>query len=203
MKGWFSMRSSLVVPVMILVCGVAAVAQGPTYKLGRAATEEELRSPDAAIGPDGEGLPPGSGTPAQGAATFAARGCGRCHGPNLTEGPAPNLVGPRRQGASMGHEEGGNWAGRGIVNFPFAPLVFSFIRQAMPLDRSGYLTADEIYGLTAFLLQKNGIIQEDDVMNAKSLPQVRMPGRDAYTPPPFSEWKPGMRRAHATKSQAK
>lgn len=197
------MRCSLLVPVVILLFCVAALAQGPSYKLGRPATEEELQSTDAAIGPDGEGLPPGSGTPAQGAATYAARGCGRCHGPNLTEGPAPNLVGPRRPGASMGHEEGGNWAGRGIVNFPFAPLIFSFIRQAMPLDKPGYLTADEIYGLSAFLLHRNGIIQEDDVMNAKSLPQVRMPGREAYTPPPFSEWKSGMRRAHAARSLAK
>jgi len=73
----------------------------------------------------------------------------------------------------------------------------------MPLDKPGYLTADEIYGLSAFLLHRNGIIQEDDVMNAKSLPQVRMPGREAYTPPPFSEWKSGMRRAHAARSLAK
>ena len=97
----------------------------------------------------------------------------------------------------MGHDEGGNWPGRGIVNFPFAPLIFSVIRQAMPLDRQGYLTADEVYSLTAYLLQRNDIIQEDDVMDAKSLPQVRMPSRDSYAPPPFSEWKPGMRRAHA------
>ena len=191
------MRSSVLVPFMLIALGVGAAAQGPAYKLGRPATEEELHQPDAAIGPDGEGLPAGSGSPAQGAGTYAARGCGRCHGPTLKEGPAPNLVGPRRQGASMGHEEGGNWAGRGISNFPFAPLIFSVIRQAMPLDRQGYLTADEVYALTAFLLHRNGIIQEDDVMDAKSLPQVRMPGRDSYVPPPFTEWKPGMRRSQA------
>jgi cytochrome c len=180
--------------------GASAVAQGPTYKLGRPATHEELNQPDAAVGPDGQGLPPGSGSPAQGAVTYAARGCGRCHGPTLKEGPAPNLVGPRRTGPGMataGHEEEGNWPGRGIANFPFAPLIFSVIRQAMPLDRQGYLTADEVYGLTAFLLHRNGIIQEEDVMDAKSLPQVRMPARDNYVPPPFSEWKPGMRRSSA------
>jgi len=178
-----------------LMLGVPSVAQGPTYGLGRPATHEELNPSDAAIGPDGAGLPPGSGAAAQGAATYVARGCGRCHGPTLKEGPAPNLVGPRRQGASMGHEEGGNWAGRGVANFPFAPLIFGFIRQAMPLGGQGYLTADELYGLTAFLLHRNGVIQEEDVMDAKSLPQVRMPSRDSYAPPPFSEWRPGLRRA--------
>jgi cytochrome c len=186
---------ALAVGLMIGLLVTAAAAQGPTYKLGRPATEDELNQPDAAIGPDGAGLPPGSGTPAQGAVAYAARGCGRCHGSTLKEGPAPNLIGPRRPGASMGHEEGGNWAGRGIPGFPFAPLIFSFIRQAMPLDRQGYLTADEIYALTAFLLHRNGIIQEDDVMDANSLPQVRMPSRDAYVPPPFTEWKPGLRRS--------
>ena len=197
MMGRSSMRSSVFVSLILLAFGVVAAAQGPTYKLGRPATEEELHQPDAAISPDGDGLPPGSGSPAQGAMTYSARGCGRCHGPTLKEGPAPNLVGPRRAGASMGHEEGGNWAGRGITNFPFAPLIFSVIRQAMPLDRQGYLTADEVYSLTAYLLQRNGIIQEDDVMDAKSLPRVVMPSRDTYAPPPFSEWKAGMRRSHA------
>jgi cytochrome c len=191
------MRYSLLIALVLLAFGVVEAAQGPTYKLGRPATQEELHQPDAAISPDGDGLPPGSGTPAQGAMTYVARGCGRCHGPTLKEGPAPNLVGPRRPSNSMGHEEGGNWPGRGITNFPFAPLVFSIIRQAMPLDRQGYLTADEVYSLIAFLLNRNGIIQEDDVMDAKSLPRVVMPSRDTYAPPPFSEWKPGMRRAHA------
>lgn len=191
------MRSRIVLPFLIVALGVGAAAQGPTYKLGRAATHEELHPSDAAIGPDGQGLPPGSGTPAQGATTYMARGCGRCHGPTLKEGPAPNLVGPRRQGAAEHHEGEGNWAGRGITSFPFAPLIFSVIRQAMPLDRQGSLTADEVYGLTAFLLHRNGIIQEEDVMDATSLPQVQMPNRDNYVPPPFTEWKPGLRRSQA------
>jgi hypothetical protein len=187
------MRSSALVVLMTAVWAVAALAQGPTYKLGRAATAEELNQPDAPIAPDGQGLPPGSGTAVQGAITYAARGCGRCHGSTLKEGPAPNLVGPRRPNAPMTNEEGGNWAGRGITNFPFAPLIFGFIRQAMPLDRHAALPADEVYSLTAFLLFRNNIIQEDDVMDAKSLPQVRMPSRDNYAPPPFTDWKPGMR----------
>ena len=69
----------------------------------------------------------------------------------------------------------------------------------MPLNQHGFLTPDEVYRLTAYVLYRNDIIQEDDVMDAKSLPQVRMPKRDAYVPPPFSEWKPGLRQAQQKK----
>ena len=187
----------------VLACGVAAAAQGPTFNLGRAPTEEELHLPDRSIAPDGEGLPPGSGTAAQGAMLYIARGCAVCHGPTGTEGPGPHLAGPRGAGnaAYDAVYEGGNWQGRGISNFFFAPMIWSWINKAMPLNRQGYLTADEVYSLTAYVLFRNGIIEEGDVMDASSLPRVRMPNRDAYayTPdhPAISDWTPAMPRAHA------
>jgi len=76
---------------------------------------------------------------------------------------------------------------------PFAPILWSWINVAMPLQQQGYLTPDEVYSLTAYLLHRNGIIKEGDVMDAQSLPRVQMPNRDGYVPPPFSEWKPGLR----------
>jgi len=197
------MRFSVILVASVLAYGVVLSAQGPTYKLGRPASPEELRPSDLTVGPDGLELPPGSGTAAEGATTFVARRCSNCHGPSGTEGPAPRLVGPRPRAAGSGkprmdmgdeHTEA-TWMGRGIENFPFAPLVWSFINQSMPLNMHGFLTADEVYRLTAFLLFRNGIIQEDDVMDAKSLPQVRMPRRDDYTPPPFTDWKPGLRQS--------
>jgi mono/diheme cytochrome c family protein len=200
MTGRCSMRFSLFLPAMILVYSMVAGAQAPTYKLGRSPTPEELRPQDATVGPDGAELPPGSGTAAQGATTFIARRCSNCHGPTGAEGPAPHLTGPRPTAASMASDHGdehseATWMGRGIVNFPFAPLIWSWINQAMPLNQHGFLTADEVYRLTAYLLFRNNIIQEDDVMDAKSLPQVQMPRRNDYSPPPFSEWKPGLRQA--------
>ena len=69
-------------------------------------------------------------------------------------------------------------------------MIWDFIHRAMPYDRPGRLTADEAYALTAFLLFRNGIIQEDDVMDAKSLPKVQMPHRNKYKPP-VEPWKPG------------
>jgi cytochrome c len=197
------MRSSFVLVATLLACGAAAAAQSPTYKLGRTPTAEELKSRDATVGPDGKELPPGSGTAVQGAQTFVARRCSNCHGPTGNEGPAPRLYGPReRQTARMknmaddGDEHSNStWQGRGIDNFPFAPLIWSWINQAMPLNQHGFLTADEVYRLTAYLLFRNNIIQEDDVMDAKSLPQVRMPRQNDYSPPPFTEWTPGLRQA--------
>jgi cytochrome c len=79
-----------------------------------------------------------------------------------------------------------------IAYFPFAPMIWDYIHRAMPYDRPGRLTADECYALTAFLLFKNGIIQEDDVMDAKSLPTVQMPHRAEYREP--APWKPGTAR---------
>ena len=204
MMGPSSMRCSLLAVAMVLAYGVAAVAQGPTFKLGRTPTERELRPTDAAIGPDGKGLPPGSGTAKAGATIYVARGCAKCHGPTGTEGPGPRLLGP----------PGGNTP-RGIASNPFAPLIWSYINQMMPLDlqhehvslrrfsNSRWTTSptpcclspDEVYSLTAYLLYRGGIIQEGDVMDADSLPQVRMPNRDSYAAPPFSEWKPGLRQA--------
>lgn len=133
---------------------------------------------------------------------YVARECGKCHGLTGAEGPGPRLVGPGRLG--------------GVARHPFAPSIWSYINQMMPFDlqvqhvhlgpmppripssnplASCCLTPNEVYSLTAYLLFGNGIIKETDVMDAKSLPQIRMPGLDHYVPPPFTEWKPGMRQA--------
>lgn len=174
--------------IVALACWTTALAQAPTYELGRTATEREIRAWDTAVAPDGKELPPGSGSAKEGARIFDIRGCAGCHGPTATEGPAPRLVG------GVGSLDTDTPL-RTIGSFwPFATSIWDFINRAMPLDQGGYLSPDEVYALTAFLLHKNGIIQESDVMDAKSLPKVRMPNRDGYRPPPIAEWKPGMPR---------
>ena len=148
--------------------------------LGHPIEKDELEAWDISIAPDGDGLPPGSGSATQGALLWSPRGCADCHGPNGQEGPAPILV-------------EGTAARSRIKRFPFAPPIWDFIRRAMPYDRPGRLSNDEVYALTAFLLFRNGIIQDTDIMDAKSLSSVRMPYRADYSPPP--PWKPGSRRA--------
>jgi len=169
------MRSSLkaLVPVMALATCVVAQAQSPTYKLGRTPSAEESRTCCIPITIEGEGLPPGSGTAKQGAPIYAQK-CAVCHGKTGTEGPRTVLVAE------------GTKALRGRF---FATTIWDYIQRGMPPTkrtdwREGeWLNADEVYALTAFLLYRNRIIQESDVLDARSLPRVQMPNRGAYAPP--------------------
>jgi len=161
--------------VAATVC-FSAWAQGPSYGLGRAPSTEEVKAWDTAVGPEGKELPPGKGTAAEGAKIFSARGCSWCHGPNGEEGPGPRLV------------------GGGIAGWAFATTIWDYINRAMPLNGEGNLKPDEVYNLTAFLLHRNGIIKEGDVVDAASLPNVQMPNRNRYVPPPITQWNPGMPR---------
>jgi cytochrome c len=69
----------------------------------------------------------------------------------------------------------------------------------MPLNQQGYLTANEVYSLVAFLLERNQIIKKDEVMDAKTLAQVKMPGYVNYVPPPWVDWTPGLRQREIDK----
>jgi mono/diheme cytochrome c family protein len=149
-----------------LTAGTSVLAQMPTYRLGRSPSAEEIRALDTSVGPEGNELPPGKGTAKEGTAIFAQK-CRVCHGQN-GEGSklAPRLVGGKLH--------------------PFATTIWDVINGSMPRRatapgiREGTLGADEVYALTAFLLFKNGVIQEGTVMDAKTLPRVRMPSRDAH-----------------------
>lgn len=162
----------------LLLLGCAGLqAQGLSYQLGRAPSADEIRAWDIAISPDGTELPPGSGSAQQGVRLFAMK-CAMCHGPAGADGVAPPLVG--RNTIPM--------------TWPFATSIWDYINRAMPLYQEGTLKPDEVYALTAFLLFKNGIIGESDVVNRDNLAEVEMPNRNGYQPPPLAEWKPGMPR---------
>lgn len=179
--------SLLVALLMAVVTGTAAAQEESSFGFGRAATPEEVREADTTVGPEGKELPPGSGNAIQGAAVFAQRGCPLCHGPNLVEGPGPKLVGEDLEGLSY----------YPVSYWPDAPLIFDFIRRAMPYDRAGILSDDEAYALTALLLHRNDLIEEEDVMDADSLPSVVMPHRSRFTEPP-ADWQPGRPRPWTT-----
>ena len=162
----------------ISVAWVAALAQTPTYGVGRTPSGEEIRAWDISIGPDGKELPPGSGTAKEGAKLYA-RQCAGCHGPTGAEGTsAPRLVGGKGTLANPlapVKTVGSYW--------PFATSIWDYINRAMPRNKPGSLQADEVYALTAFLLYKNDLIQESDVIDAKSLPKIPMPNRNGFIPP--------------------
>ena len=154
-----------------------AAAQLPTYGVGRPPTAEEVRAWDLTIRPDGQGLPPGRGTATLGKPIYAER-CAACHGETGEDPKYSRLVG--------GH---GTLATdkpiRTIGSFwPYAPTLWSYIRRAQPYDKPGSLTPDQVYAVTAYLLHLNGIIGEQDVMDAQTLPQVKMPNRGGFVPDP-------------------
>ena len=167
----------------VLLMGASALAQGPTYGVGRAPSAEEVRALDISIGPTGEELPPGSGTVKEGAVLYRTKGCAGCHGATGVEGTAPILKSKAAPDAEL-------WSRGRILPLraPFATTVWDYINRGMPLNREGTLTANEVYAITAFLLNINGVIPEDQVLDAQSLPKVKMPIGDKYAPLP--DWKP-------------
>ena len=185
--GAYTTRFLRLLPFLMLVGGDSALAQSPTYGVGRTPSAEEIRAWDISISPTGEELPPGRGTVTEGARVYR-RKCARCHGADGTEGRAPRLV-KRERGPDV-HP----WSlGRILpIRSPYATTVWDYINRGMPLNREGTLTADEVYALTALLLYWNDVIAEDEVLDAQSLPMVEMPNRDAWAPLP--DWKPGMPR---------
>ena len=152
---------------------------GPeTFGIGRTATAAEIAAWDIDIMPDGTGLPPGSGTVAQGRVLYAAQ-CAVCHGPTGVEGPYNVLVG---RVANDAFPFGNDRSVRSTIGnyWPYATTVYDYINRTMPFEARGNLQPDEIYSLVAALLHMNGIIGEDDVMNAETVPEVRMPARDRF-----------------------
>jgi cytochrome c len=138
------------------------------------AAAADIAAMDVSIGPDGAGLPPGSGTPKQGASVYAAK-CIVCHGPEGANGINDRLVGGQGTLASATPVRtiGSYW--------PYATTLFDYVRRAMPYPAPHSLTDAEVYAVTAYLLNLNGVIGADDVMDATSLPRVKMPNRDGFT----------------------
>jgi cytochrome c5 len=169
-------KAKLFVPVMfvvtVLAVSVAALAQMPTYQRGRTLSAEEVKSWDTSIGIEGKELPPGRGTAKEGAKIYAQR-CASCHGQD------GKYQWPLR-GTTVGNGKGPVLAGeKGVVaDRQFTTTLWDYINRAMPLGQeAGSLSADEVYAATAYLLFLDGIIKETDIMDAASLPKVRMPRR--------------------------
>ena len=178
--------SALLALVLVAASGAGVLAQeqtGPPSGVGRTPTPAELLAWDISIGPAGDELPEGSGSAGVGAAVFSQRGCADCHGPTGVEGPALVLVGGEVS-RRTNYFPPAHW--------PFATGLWDYIRRAMPLHRPGTLTVDEVYALTAFLLNRNDIIDTTAVMDKESLPKVVMPHRDDYVIP--VAWEPGTPR---------
>jgi cytochrome c len=173
---------NLLAAAFALSACVTALAQGPTFQMGRAPTDAEIKAVVPAISPDGKDLPPGSGSPREGAALFAQK-CAVCHGPDGKGGVIRGVI-------PLGNAKPVKLP---FSLVPYSTTVWDFINRAMPQNNPGTLTPNEVYALTAYVLYRNDVIKETDVLDAKTLPAVRMPNRDNFLPAQ-PEWKAGAKR---------
>ena len=168
-----SMRK-LIAAAALLALSSAAFGQSPN--LGKPITPEDLAAWDISIGPDGAGLPPGSGTAKQGEAVFTAK-CQACHGEKGAGRPNDRLVG------GQDSLPGDKPAIKTVGSFwPYATTLFDYVRRAMPYVESKSLSPDETYAVVAYILNLNGVVGDADVINAQTLPNVKMPNRDGFIP---------------------
>ncbi len=144
------------------------------FGFGAPASADRIALWDIDIKPDGEGLPPGSGSVAEGRRVYELS-CMQCHGPTGTEGPNDRL-------ASAGDWD--QWpAGRTVGGYwPYATTLFDYTRKAMPQASPGTLGDDEVYAVVGYVLHLSGLVPADAVMDAESLAAVEMPYRDRFVP---------------------
>jgi hypothetical protein len=163
----------------VLLFPVAAFFAMPTLcaaqspNLGRPLTADEIRKIDITVSPDGRGLPPGSGSASAGAAVYV-KSCQSCHGAQGAGKPQDQLTG------GVGSLASGKPVKTAASYWPAATTLFDYIRRAMPIISPQSLTNDEVYAVTAYLLSVDGIVPSDAVLDAKSLPRVKMPNKDGF-----------------------
>jgi len=184
----FYRRGAAASLALALLAGCGAIAPDKSFGLGlvlpvahlnigEQARPEQIRAWDIDVRADGRGLPPGAGSVLQGQALYQEQ-CLSCHGARGAGGTAPRLVGG--QGSLTGNAPiqtiGSYW--------PYASTLYDYINRAMPLNKPQSLKPDEVYALSAYLLNLNGIVKADAVLDAHSLPKVQMPNRNGFRP----EW---------------
>ena len=169
----------IAVSVSMLTIAPAALAQAPQF--GQPIAPADIAAWDISIGPDGEGLPPGRGTAIEGDDIYVAK-CQACHG---EKGIAPSVALAGALVGGMGTLAPNKTPIKTVGSYwPYATTLFDYVRRAMPFQESKSLTADELYAVSAYILNLNGIIGPNDVIDAHSLPKVRMPNRDGFIPFP-------------------
>ena len=170
-----SMLKPLAASLLLLAVAATTAAAADSPHLGKPITDADIKPWDITVLPDGTNLPAGSGTAAQGAKLYVDKGCSLCHGPNGKGGPNPTLVGNPSLTAD------GIASTKTIANFWAWPTtLFDYIRRAMPWTSPHTLSDDEVYALCAYLFAANNLIPEDEVMNAQTLPKVKMPNHDNF-----------------------
>ncbi len=166
---------------LMMVCAARAGAQGP-YGIGHAATPAEIAGWNIDIGRDGRGLPPGSGTVSRGSEVFVQQ-CASCHGDKGQGGVGDRLVGGQ---GTLGSPHPVRTVGS---YWPYAPTLFDYIRRAMPQNAPQSLSNDDVYAVSAYILNLNGLLPADATLDAKTLAAIKMPNHGQFVGDPRPDVK--------------
>jgi cytochrome c len=162
--------------IVALACAAQTRAQ-TGYGIGRAATPAEVAGWNIDVGGDGSNLPPGSGSVSQGRDVFDQQ-CAACHGAKGEGGMGDKLVGGQGTIATAKpvRTVGSYW--------PYAPTLFDYIRRAMPQNAPQSLSNDEVYAVSAYIFNLNGLVPPDATLNAEALAAIKMPNRSMFVGDP-------------------
>jgi S-disulfanyl-L-cysteine oxidoreductase SoxD len=160
----------------IVACATQAHAQSG-YGIGRAATPAEVAGWNIDVGRDGSNLPPGSGSVSQGRDVFDQQ-CAACHGAKGEGGLGDKLAGGQGTLAAANpvRTVGSYW--------PYAPTLFDYIRRAMPQNAPQSLSNDEVYAVSAYIFNLNGLVPPDATLNAEAIAAIKMPNRSMFVGDP-------------------
>jgi mono/diheme cytochrome c family protein len=167
--------------VLALACATPAQAQSP-YGIGRSATPAEIAGWNIDIDRDGNNLPPGSGSVSHGREVFDQQ-CASCHGSKGEGGLGDKLVGGQGTLATPKpvRTVGSYW--------PYAPTLFDYIRRAMPQNAPQSLSNEDVYAVSAYILNLNGLLPADATLDAKTLSAIKMPNRSMFVGDPRPDVK--------------
>jgi hypothetical protein len=167
--------------VVVLAGATSAQAQS-RYGIGRPATSAEIAGWNIDIDRHGNNLPPGSGNVSHGHEVFDQQ-CAACHGASGEGGVGDRLVGGQGTLATAKpiRTVGSFW--------PYAPTLFDYIRRAMPQNAPQSLSNEDVYAVSAYILNLNGLLPADATLDAKALSAIKMPNRDRFVGDPRPDVK--------------
>ena len=183
-----SFRKAILTLALLATAGVA-LAQSSKYPgIGRAATDKEVKAWDIDVRPDFKGLPPGSGSVAKGQDVWEAK-CAHCHG---IFGESNEVFSPLVGGTTAEDIKTGRVVNLSRTDFPgrttlmkvaTVSTLWDYINRAMPWTNPKTLNTEEVYAVTAFLLNLGGIVPDNYVLSDKNIAEVqgRMPNRNGMT----------------------
>lgn len=171
MYSWI--KASLLLSVLLITFTLQATPPSP-YHFGQTISEESIKPWNIDISPDGTGLPEGQATADEGEEVYLQK-CAACHG-EFGEGVArfPSLTGTVDELTEdrVRKSVGGYW--------PYSTTLWDYINRAMPFGNAQSLSPNEVYGVVAYILSMNDIIESDMVINATTLPKIQMPNHDGF-----------------------